>query len=205
MLTEADKKKLEGYIDKNLNEIRTRAERNMQNNIPNSQIIEQVTSATVNKMSGVSKMMITSIYNMLSEGTLSQDLYQKSANEAAFRSLNILNELNQKFIFDVPAKIDYAESKVQMENLIAAGAVTVAVGVVSIAVKSLTPVVISMVIAAIMYYTIHTRNHEQDGTNVHDLIDTYFQNVKASMMQWITAIEKYYDQKVSELEKGLGQ
>jgi len=203
MLTETDKKKLENYIDKTLNEVRSGAERSIQNHLPNQQVIEQVASATANKMSGVSKMMITSIYNMLSEKTLSGELYQKIENEAAFRRLNILNDLNKKFSFEVPAKIDYTESQTQLEPLIAAGAVTVAGGVISIAASSLTPIGVSIVIAAIMYYTINSKKQEQNTFNINSVIETYLKNVKLSMMQWIGTIETYYDQRVMELEQGL--
>ncbi len=201
MLENSDKEKLENYIDKIIKEIKNIEKRNIHNGMSDEQIINSVINITVNKFTPASKSILSSTYNMLKEQTLAEEKYSSSKNEAAFYEMNISKELNNKFNFNVPSKIDYKESKETINKWIKAGVIVVTGGVVSIKLKSLMPIGIATIIAGIMLILI--KDKKISNRNIETIIDEYLNNVKKSMTDWITSIEKYYDEKIEELEQKL--
>lgn len=199
MLEKSDKEKLENYIDKIIKDIKSITKRNIHNGMTDKEIINSVINITINKFTPESKSILSSTYNMLKEQTLAEEKYSSSKNEAAFYEMNISKELNNKFNFDVPNKIDYKESKETINKWIKAGVVVVTGGVISIKLKSLIPIGIATIIAGIMLILI--KDKQISSGNIEMIVDEYLSNVKKSMMAWIISIEKYYDEKMEELNK----
>lgn len=203
MLDNSNEKRLREYIDKLINNISSDAKRNIQNGMSNKQVIDKLINATVKRLTPESKMLLSSTYNMMMERTLAKPLYENAHNKAAFYEMNLLKELNSKFNFDVPQNIDYEESEKEINKWVKMGAVVVGGGVISISLGSYIPIGIAVVIAGIMLPLLKDRIGK-DNTNLNFLIDEYLNNVKQSLWSWIKSIEKYYHDRVVELERELG-
>ena len=150
---------------------------------------------------------MSSVYNMLMDATLSEDIFQDPENKTAFYEMDILKDLNGKFVFEVPDNIDYQESKKELDNWIKGGSavVVVAGGVASIKFKSFIPIGISLavVLAAIMGMIIYNNRKKNSGTNINALVSEYLTSVQESLLAWIETIEDYYDRQINQLKKGM--
>lgn len=207
MLKNDDKVKIEKYVKKIMNDLANDAKEIIAYGMTDKEVIDRIIKVTVNKVTPESKMIMSSVYKMLSRGTLSEEIFQNTENKAAFYQLNILNELNARFVFDVPNKIDYAESKTELDEWIKVGSVTVVFvgGAVSIKFKSLVPLGISLaiVLSAIMGLIVYNKGQGSNKTNIASLISGYLSSVQTSLMAWIESIENYYDERIRVLKKGM--
>lgn len=203
MLENKDKGKIQEYVVKILNSIYSSVKKNIESDMSNKDVIDSAVNLTVNKMAPESKMLLSSVYNMLMEKTLAKPLYQNAQNKAAFYSRDILKDLNAKFLFEVPAHIDYEESKSLINKWIAAGAIGVGGGIVSITIKNAIPIAISVIIAGVMLYLLRNKPTSKNRQDINALIREYLENVKATLMLWVDEISAYYDEEVNKLEKGM--
>ena len=203
MLENKDKGKIQEYVVKILNSIYSSVKKNIESDMSNKDVIDSAVNLTVNKMAPESKMLLSSVYNMLMEKTLAKPLYQNAQNKAAFYSRDILKDLNAKFLFEVPAHIDYEESKSLINKWIAAGAIGVGGGIVSITIKNAIPIAISVIIAGVMLYLLRNKPTSKNRQDINALIREYLENVKATLMLWVDEISAYYDEEVNQLEKGM--
>ena len=200
MLDNKDKQKFEKYIDNIIKDIKTDIERDIKLGISNKQLIDNLINLTANKFTPESKIILASIYDMLKENTLSSDKYDQVKNKAAFYEMNILKELNEKFNFEVPDYIDYKESSKLINKWTESGAVVIAGGVVSITLNTLIPIGIGTIIAGIMAFVL-----KDESKSMNETISEYLESVKKSILLWIESIERYYDQRIEELEREMVQ
>lgn len=203
MLENNDREKIQEYVEKILKSIYSSVKKNIESGMSNQDVIDSAVNLTVNKLTPESKMILSSVYNMLMEKTLAKPLYQNAQNKAAFYSRDILKDLNTKFSFEVPAYIDYEESKSLINKWTAAGAICVGGGVVSITMKNAIPIVIAVIIAGVMLYLLRDKPATGNKQDISVLIKEYLKNVKATLMSWVDEISAYYDGEVKELEKGM--
>ena len=197
MLENNDKQKIEKYIEKIVSNVQKDVQKYINSRLSDKQVVEKVVNVTVNKITPESKMILSSVYNMLMGKTLQEPLFLESTNKAAFYEMDILKEIQNKFDFEVPSEINYEESKKTVNKLIASGAVIVVGGVISIAMDSWIPVGIAVILAGIMVALI-SRNKKTVALD--SIISEYFDNVKASLLSWIETIVLYYDERVEELK-----
>lgn len=200
MLASDEKSKICEQLDKSLQSIQQDAMQSMKKGVASSDIINRVTTLTVNKIAPQSKMLLSSAYNMMMARTLSDPFFSDSQNKAAFYEADILKEITSKFDFAVPTEINYQRDYSTLETLAASGAVVVAGGLVGITLTSWIPVGIAVVLAGIMGVVIKSKCGISNN-NLNRLITEYLQNVRRSFMLWIDAIESFYDNKVAELRK----
>lgn len=207
MLKSSEKKKIENYIQKIIDGLMKDTKESIASGMSDKQVIERITKATVNKVTPESKMIMSSVYNMMMDATLSEELFQEPENKTVFYQTDILKELNAKFTFEVPTNIDYQESKKELDNWIKDGSavVVVAGGIASIKFKSFLPIGISLAvaIAAIMGLVLYNNSKKKDNTNINTLVSDYLEGVKASLLVWVETIENYYDGRVDNIKKGL--
>ena len=166
------------------------------------QVIDKVINITVKKFTPESKMIMSSAYNTMMEHTLAKPLFESAQNKAAFYEKDILKELNSKFLFDVPKHINYEESKTEISNWIATGALVVVGGIISIPTKSLIPIEIAVVVAAVLLFMLKDIN-KKNKQDISKLIQEYLQGVTKTMMEWLNTVQMYYDEHVEKLEKEL--
>lgn len=200
MLASDEKSKVCEQLDKALQSIQQDAMQSMKRGIASSDIINRVTTLTVNKIAPQSKMLLSSAYNMMMVRTLSDPFFSDSQNKAAFYEADILKEITSKFDFAVPTEINYQRDYSTLKTLAASGAVVVAGGLIGVTLTSWIPVGIAVVLAGIMEFVIKSKCRISNN-NLNQLITEYLQNVKRSFMLWIDAIESFYDNKVAELKK----
>lgn len=200
MLENSDKEKIRKYIDGISAKILIEAQKCVDNKMSNKQVIERTIQITVYKFTPESKMIMSSAYNMMMKHTLEKPEFQTASNKAAFYQLNILNELNNKYVFDVPDHIDYQENKKEIAKWIAAGAIVVlAGGGISIQMEMMIPIAMSVIIAGVMIgYKMAEISKTQD---VMPLIREYLGSVSETMMRWLDGIERYYDERVENLKR----
>ena len=202
MLRNDEKVKIEQYINKISEGIYKEAKKCIQSGMSDQQVIDKVINITVKKFTPESKMVMSSIYNTMMEHTLAKPLFQNVQNKAAFYERDILKELNSKFLFDVPKHINYEESKTEINKWIAAGAVVVVGGIISIPTESLIPIGIAVIVVGVMLFMLKDgiKKNKQD---ISKLVQEYLQDVTKTMMEWLNAVQVYYDERVEALEKEL--
>ena len=203
MLGNNDRKKIQEYVEKILNSIYSSAKENIESGMSTQDVIDNAVNLTVNKLTPESKMILSSVYNMLMKETLEKPLYQNAQNKAAFYLRDILKDLNAKFSFEVPARIDYEESKSLINKWTAAGAICIGGGVVSITMKNAIPIVIAVIIAGVMLYLLRDKPATGNKQDIDALVKEYLKNVKSTLMSWVDEISAYYDGEIKELEKGM--
>ena len=202
MLNNEDKQKIEKHFDKLIDSILNDAKDSINSGTPKKQVIDDCLKATVNKITPESKALVYSVYNMLKQKTFEEEFFTNSSNKAAFNQMNLGVELNEKFNFEIPSKIDYEESEKKINNWKAMGIITVAGGVISIILKKATPIMVAIVIAGIMGVILKNKEEEKND-NLENIIKEYLENVKKSLLAWVDSIAEYYDERVEELKSKL--
>ena len=201
MLQNEDKKKLEDYVDKLFEGLKLETKKAKSKGLSGEQLFEKVTNMTVNKLTPESKMIMSSAYNMMKEHTLAEDYFTDSAHKAKFYSRDILKELITKFDFAVSNEINYEKSNSEVKIMMAAGAVAVVGGIVSITLESWIPIGIAAVIAGIMAFLLKYTAGASPVKNVDFVINEYYASVKKSLLTWVDSIDAYYDKAVSEIKE----
>ena len=207
MFDTEEEEKIRRHIDNLIEKLQASTRRAQAEGITGRMLLDQTVHAAVNRITPESKVLLSGVYNILMKKTLEKELYNIPRNKAAFYEQNILKELNAKFIFDIPAHIDYEESNATIRQWICTGAVVLVGGVISIFVKTVVPVSIAAVIAGLMAVLLKDGKRTGEGIAKSDKIDAllkaYFQNVRQSLLAWVDGIDAYYDEKIAELERKL--
>lgn len=202
MLSKEEKNKIEEYIAKLTNDILSDTINSINSGVSKKKIIDDCIMYTVSKFTPESKMLLSSVYNMLMERTLKEEFFTNSHNKASFYEMNIFKELNEKFNFEIPSKIEYEESERKINEWIKAGIITIIGGVISISLKKASPIIVAVVIAGIM--TVINKNKENNKKeDLTALVKEYLESVKQSLLSWVDSIAEYYDERVNELKKEL--
>lgn len=194
-----EKAKVKEYIDKILAGILSEANKDRKNKVPEKQIVDRVSAMTVNKLTPESKMIMSSVYDMMMKRTLVEDFFQETGRKAAFYERDILGKLNKKYVFDVPKQINYVESSEEVSKLIKVGAIGVVGGAISFAVHSVVPIGLAVIVAALMSFILKGKQKNPK----RDVIEEYLQGVRLTLLQWVDAVEKFYDEQVDELKREL--
>lgn len=204
MLTQDEKEKIRQHIDRLIKSLRADI---LSSGMEGRALIDQAVRATVNRLTPESKMLLSGVYNMLMKKTLAKQLYSIPHNQAAFYELDILTELNEKFVFDIPAQIDYEESRATLNKWARSGAVMVVGSVISITMKTLIPIGIATLIVALMAVLFTDGISQGKGSEGRDnavvLLDAYFQSITQALCAWVDSIDAYYDEKITALERKL--
>lgn len=202
MLSKEEKNKIEEHIAKLTNDILSDAINRINSGVSKKKIIDDCIMYTVSKFTPESKMLLSSVYNMLMERTLKEEFFTNPHNKASFYEMNIFKELNEKFNFEIPSKIEYEESERKINEWIKAGIITIIGGVISISLKKASPIIVAVVIAGIM--TVINKNKENNKKeDLTALVKEYLESVKQSLLSWVDSIAEYYDERVNELKKEL--
>lgn len=199
MLQSSDRKKVQDEVQELVEKIKKNARKAIKEGISDDLLIEKVINVTVKKFTPKSKMLLSSVCNILLEETLSSEKYNNPKNKAFLYEKDILSELNSSFVFDVPDKIDYQASKVDFDKLLISGAIVLIGGVVSVPANSVIPVSIAVILAAIMYFVL--KKQRKNNKKIYEVICDYLDGVSAAILQWIDNIEQYYDKRINEIEK----
>lgn len=202
MLSKEEKNKIEEHIAKLTSDILSDARNSVNSGVSKKKIIDDCIMYTVSKFTPESKMLLSSVYNMLMERTLKEEFFTNSHNKASFYEMNIFKELNEKFNFEIPSKIEYEEKENKINIWFVDVVITVIGGVISISLKKASPIIVAVVIAGIM--TVINKNKENNKKeDLTALVKEYLESVKQSLLSWVDSIAEYYDKRVEELKSQL--
>lgn len=202
MLSKEEKNKIEEHIAKLTNDILSDTINSVNSGVSEKKIIDDCIMYTISKFTPESKMLLSSVYNMLMERTLKEEFFTNSHNKASFYEMNIFKELNEKFNFEIPSKIEYEEKENKINIWFVDVVITVIGGVISISLKKASPIIVAVVIAGIM--TVINKNKENNKKeDLTALVKEYLESVKQSLLSWVDSIAEYYDERVNELKKEL--
>lgn len=202
MLSKEEKNKIEEHIAKLTNDILSDTINSVNSGVSKKKIIDDCIMYTVSKFTPESKMLLSSVYNMLMERTLKEEFFTNSHNKASFYEMNIFKELNEKFNFEITSKIEYEEKGNKINIWFVDVVITVIGGVISISLKKASPIIAAVVIAGIM--TVINKNKENNKKeDLTALVKEYLESVKQSILSWVDSIAEYYDERVNELKKEL--
>lgn len=202
MLSKEEKNKIEEHIAKLTNDILSDARNSINSGVSEKKIIDDCIMYTISKFTPESKMLLSSVYNMLMERTLKEEFFTNSHNKASFYEMNIFKELNEKFNFEIPSKIEYEEKGNKINIWFVDVVITVIGGVISISLKKASPIIVAVVIAGIM--TVINKNKENNKKeDLTALVKEYLESVKQYLLSWVDSIAEYYDERVNELKKEL--
>lgn len=199
MLENKDKQKIEEYIDKIISDIYAYIGQYINSKMYKKQIIIEM---IINRFVPESKTILASVYHMMENKTLQETVFTDVSNKAAFYKMNIQKELNEKFNFEIPSKIEYEESERKINELIKVGIITIIGGVISISLKKASPIIVAVVIAGIMA-VINKNKENNKKEDLTALVKEYLESVKQSILSWVDSIAEYYDERVNELKKEL--
>lgn len=200
MLRMEDKFKTEQYIAKVVSELRQTIQAFSDTNMPVKVVIEKAVVCTVNRFTPESKMILSNVYNMLQTQTMTASEFQNVEKKDAFYKLHLLETLNAKFNFDIPSDIDYSEGAEIVKKALLFGSMTSeGLGILfSIAKHSFAPVCIGTILAGIMFFA--RKKKPVASGNVMQSVDKYLADVKEALLQWVTDIERFYDEQVATIQ-----
>ena len=89
MLSKEEKNKIEEHIAKLTNDILSDAKNSVNSGVSKKKIIDDCIMYTVSKFTPETKMLLSSVYNMLMERTLKEEFFTNSHNKASLYEINI--------------------------------------------------------------------------------------------------------------------
>lgn len=197
MLSEKTINQIKVRIDTINNKLKTEAKQALSDGTSINEVLEQLAAHAVREFTPESKMLMSSIYNVLSNETLETEFFKVTAHEAAFNKRNIQADITNQFSFEVPDKIDY---KKNYNELLASGGIILVGGLVSINIKSNLGSGIVIAIAAVLAYLMYKTIKENKHKNQSQLIDQYLISIRGTLVRWLESIAEYYDQQVEALK-----
>lgn len=199
MLNQLDRENIDKAIDRIINNIK---EALPKIDKPMNVRIEELKKISTNITITESKMLLSDICGYLRKETLKKEIYKNIDNKLKFDDLDMFNKIDNKFIFEIPSKIDYKNGEELKKALTQSGIIFTTGGVVSVIIRSLVPVSIGLILAGVWYYTAQ-KNENIKKEKMNEITNKYLKNIKISLQEWVKSIEKYYDEEVDKLEKEL--
>lgn len=199
MLNQLDRENIDKTIDriiKNIKESLPKIDK------PINVRIEELKKISANITITESKMLLSDICVSLRKETLKKEIFKNIDNKLKFDDLDMFNKIDNKFIFEIPNKIDYKNGEELKKALTQSGIIFTTGGVVSVIIRSLVPVSIGLIFAGVWYYTAQ-KNENIKKEKMNEITNKYLKNIKISLQEWVKSIEKYYDEEVDKLEKEL--
>jgi hypothetical protein len=197
------KQHLEPLIEKTLQEMHSRIVEIAHETGNREQIAEAICNYAGSYLSAESKSLMSSLYKVLSEETLGKEPFVTARNRNKFYEKDIWAMIFDRYSFEAPGKINYA----QVDEKLAALPVplaTAGLGVVlSIALSKVIIIPIALVVAGGLYYFLRENKKTLNTDNFVSAIDVYLERIKRELLEWLENIEDFYHQQVAEVIKTL--
>lgn len=202
MLSEKTINQVKARIDNINKKLKTKAEQALSNGTSIDKALDQLTAHAIREFTPESKLLMNSVYNVLSNETLETAFFKVTAHEAAFNKRNIQADITNHFSFKVPDEIDF---KKDYNELLASSGIVVIGGLVSISIKNGLGRGVVIAIAALLAYLMYKTIKENKQKNQSQLIDKYLTSIKETLVTWLENIAEYYDQQVTALKTEIEQ
>lgn len=192
-----ERKLVENKISALILDIKDKVEKSKILSKKNKEFLENAVNTTSKILAPETKRLLNSIHYLLRKKTIETDFFKETNNQYEFNKRNILADLNSKFDFTSPKEIDFKEQN----KLLATGSILLAGGGLSLAMSSVVPISIAVVISAGAYFLLN----EIDKKKAKTLLEEYLKNVEIVLNQWVKDIENYYIQEVEKLKESLSE
>lgn len=171
---------------------------------------ERISETVASRISAESEGYIVDMYTCLVAKIKEEEYFKDPEHLNAFYRLNLREELNDRYHFEVESLDAYKkgiEFKEVNKLYIAAGAAagTLAVGgILKFAISGLIHIPIAVIIAGAVaigvaaYFSVPQKNKKQ----YNRVVNKFLNDMENEILDWLTEVEKYFDSQVHTLYKG---
>lgn len=171
---------------------------------------ERISDVVASRVSAESEGYIVDMYTCLVAKIKEDDFFKDSEHLNAFYRLNLRDELNDKYHFEVES-LDAYKKGIEFKEInrlyAAAGATagTLAVGgILKFAISGFIYIPIAVIIAGAVaagvaaYFTVPGKNKKE----YNRAVSKYLNDMENEILDWLTEIENYFDSQVRNIYKG---
>jgi len=171
---------------------------------------ERISEVVASRVSAESEGYIVDMYTCLVNKIKEDEYFKNPEHLNAFYRLNLREELNEKYHFDVVSMDSYKKGIefTEINRLYAvAGATagTLAIGgILKFAISGLINIPIAIIIAGAVvagiaaYFVIPKKNKKE----FQRAVDKYLNDMENEILDWLTEVENYFEGKVRTIYKG---
>ena len=171
---------------------------------------ERISETVASRISAESEGYIVDMYTCLVAKIKEEEYFKDPEHLNAFYRLNLREELNDRYHFEVESLDAYKkgiEFKEVNKLYIAAGAAagTLAVGgILKFAISGLIHIPIAVIITGAVaigvaaYFSVPQKNKKQ----YNRVVNKFLNDMENEILDWLTEVEKYFDSQVRTLYKG---
>lgn len=208
--------KVKGYIEKLFVEMNEEVSE-IVNTSPTSVIATQEIMGYVSsKISASSKGYMIDLYGELSKKTLSEKIFEDSANANKFYELNMRQKISDAYQFDVKdlnaynAGVDFKEINRAYASAGAAAGTAAVGGILLGALSGVVHIPMVVIIAGAVLAGLSAGGvtytkvvPEKNKSNFKEAVDAFMNSLKIELLNWVDNVVKFYNQKVEELKATL--
>jgi hypothetical protein len=171
---------------------------------------ERISDVVASRVSAESEGYIVDMYTCLVAKVKEDEFFKDSEHLNAFYRLNLRDELNDKYHFEVES-LDAYKKGIEFKEInrlyAAAGATagTLAVGgILKFAISGLINIPIAVIIAGAVaagvaaYFAVPEKNKKE----YNRAVSKYLNDMENEILDWLTEIENYFDSQVRTIYKG---
>ena len=208
--------KVKGYIEKLFVEMNEEVSE-IANTSPTSVIATQeIMEYVSSKISASSKGYMIDLYGELSKKTLSEKIFEDSANANKFYELNMRRKISDAYQFDVKdlnsynAGVDFKEINRAYASAGAAAGTAAVGGILLGALSGVVHIPMVVIIAGAVLAGLSAGGvtytkvvPEKNKFNFKEAVDAFMNSLKIELLNWVDNVVKFYNQKVEELKATL--
>ncbi len=208
--------KVKGYIEKLFVEMNEEVSE-IVNTSPTSVIATQeIMEYVSSKISASSKGYMIDLYGELSKKTLSEKIFEDSANANKFYELNMRQKISDAYQFDVKdlnaynAGVDFKEINRAYASAGAAAGTAAVGGILLGALSGVVHIPMVVIIAGAVLAGLSAGGvtytkvvPEKNKSNFKEAVDAFMNSLKIELLNWVDNVVKFYNQKVEELKATL--
>ena len=171
---------------------------------------ERISDVVASRVAAESEGYIVDMYTCLVAKIKDNDYFKDSEHLNAFYRLNLRNELNEKYHFEVES-LDAYKKGIEFKEInrlyatAGAAAGTLAVGgILKFAISGLINVPIAVIIAGAVatgvasYFAVPEKNKKE----YNRAVSKYLNDMENEILDWLTEVENYFDSQVRTIYKG---
>lgn len=208
--------KVKGYIKEMFLELNEGVTDIVNHSVSPAAAVHTITEVVSSKIAASSEGYMVDLYRELSRKTLSEEVFQNSANANKFYELNMRKRISEAYHFDVQdlktcdTGIDFKEiNRVYASAGVATGSAAVG-GILLGALSGLVDLPMVVIIAgailsgigggAVTYVKIVP---EKNKSNLKVAVGKFMRELETELLNWVDAVEGFYHQTVNEFKASL--
>lgn len=171
---------------------------------------ERISDVVASRVSAESEGYIVDMYTCLVDKIKEDEYFKDSEHLNAFYRLNLREELNEKYHFEVESLDAYKKGikfkeikRLYAEAGVAAGTLAVG-GILKFAISGLINIPVAVIIAGAVaagvaaYFAVSERNKKE----YNRAVGKYLNDMENEILDWLTEVKNYLDSQVRTIYKG---